>query len=282
MYRKHYPYLTKKKSQQDIKFLPSFNSNEVALVSMVLSTVGESVTLPVNFNVDEHVAAFPPESFGFKTSLKKFQEDKVCYILGLLSSIPARNKDLIIEDGYVPLYTPKLNEYIADYAAYLEYLRVTNVIEWKDDGDCSKGQSRRYRWKEPYFSAEFVKVLTPKYLSLIQKGKVETVEEFRRNRIIEAENNCPLYLLHWYNQNKLKMDSRQAGQFAFELKNYRMAQGEESWDWNRDKGRFKHPQNQYAAIMENINSISGVNNDYRVVKSVQGWENKVSKCGHIC
>ena len=68
----------------------------------------------------------------------------------------------------------------------------------------------------------------------------------------------------WYSQNKLKLDSKKAGQFAFELKNYRIAQGEESWDWNRNKGRYKNPQNQYAAIMENINSISGINNDYRV------------------
>jgi len=196
MIRKYFPFLSKKEYQYNMKFLPSFNSNEVALVSMVLSTVGESVTLPVNFNVNEHIAAFPPESYGFKTSLKKFQEDKVCYLLGLLSSIPARNKDLIVEDGYVPLYTPELNEYIADYAAYLEYLKVTNVIEWKDDGLFYKKHARRYRWKEPYFSAEFVKVPTPKYLDLIQKRKVETIEQYRRERDREVDNNCPQYLLH--------------------------------------------------------------------------------------
>ena len=263
-FKKYIPYLSKKEYQFNIDFLPSSKSHEFALIGMVLSTVGEFVTLPVNFNVDEHIAAYPPESNGFTSSLKKFQEDKVCHILGLLSSIPARNKDLISDDGYVPLYTPKLNEPITDYAAYLEYLRATNVIEWKDDGDCSKGKARRYRWKEPYFSAEFVKVPTPKYLNLIQKGKVETVEEFRRNRSREIENDCPQYLLHWYNTNKLKMNSERASKFAFELKKYRIAQGVESWDWNRDKGCYKHPQNQYLAIMENINSISGTINDYKV------------------
>jgi hypothetical protein len=52
-----------------LKFLPF--SGEVHAVGMVLSRTGISVTLPENFNVDLHASNFPPESYGFESSLKK-------------------------------------------------------------------------------------------------------------------------------------------------------------------------------------------------------------------
>jgi len=160
--------------------LPS--SGEVNIVNMILSTTGESVTLPENFNVDAHIINFPPQTCGFESSLKKFDKDKVCYILGLLSSIPANNKDLIVEDGYVPILAELVNYYVTDYSAYLDYLRATNVIEWDGHGTYSEGHARRYRWKEPYFSARFVKVPTPKFEKLVQQRKFETIEQYKRFR----------------------------------------------------------------------------------------------------
>ena len=249
-------------SPADIMSIPF--DEQVHVIGMVLSRTGVYVSLPENFKVDEHIANFPPESNGFKSSLKTFDKDKICHLLSLLSSIPASNKDLIVEDGFVPVNAEALNKYMTDYAAYLGYLMTTNVVEWKDDGVYSDGRSRRYRWKEPYFSAKFIKVHTPKYGKLIQQGKIRTVEQFKRE-VREAVSNYPSYLTYWYNQNRLKLDTEQASNYAFALKNHKLAQGVESWDWNKDKSCPKHPQNQYMAIMENIHSISDENNDYKVL-----------------
>ena len=114
---------------------------QVHIIGMVLSKVGVYVLLPENFKVEAHIVQFPPESYGFVSSLNKLDKDKICHLLGLLSSIPARNKDLIVEDGYVPLNAEALNNYMTDYAAYLGYLMATNVIEWKDGGIYFEGQS---------------------------------------------------------------------------------------------------------------------------------------------
>jgi len=257
---KEYKSLSKEDRLRLLKLLPF--SGEVNVVNMVLFTTGESVTLPENFNVDAHIINFPPQTCGFESSLKKFDKDKVCYILGLLSSIPAKNKDIIVEDGYVPILAELVNYYITDYNAYLDYLRATNVIEWDGHGTYSEGHARRYRWKEPYFSARFVRVPTPKFEKLVQQRKFETIEQYKRFRDKKITSNYPEYLMKWY-QNKLRIDAVRANNYAWALKNYRIAQGEESWDWNKDKDCYKHPQNQYAAIIENINSISE-NWDYKV------------------
>ena len=258
---KEYSSLSEKDKLELLKFLPS--SNEVHIAGMVLSRTGLSVTLPENFNVDVHITNFPPQSYGFESSLKKFDKDKVCHLLGLLSSIPAHNKDLIVEDGYVPILAEIVNHYITDYNAYLDYLRATNVIEWDGHGTYSEGHARRGRWKEPYFSARFVRVPTPKFEKLFHQRKFETIEQYRRSKARDATSNCPEYLLKWYNPTKLIIDSVRANDYAWALKNYKIAQGEESWDWNKDKNCPKQPQNQYVSIMDNIYSIS-YNNDFRI------------------
>ena len=54
------------------------------------------------------------------------------------------------------------------------------------------------------------------------------------------------------------MDTEQASDYAFGLKNYRIAQGTVSWDWNRDKDCYKHPQNQYMEITHSIEEINTI------------------------
>ena len=80
----------------------SLGVSDEAFVSVgtVLLTLGRSglfAMLPDNFNVDEHVAKYPPYSNGF-TSKLRFDNNKIYHLLGLLSSIPVRNKYLIVED----------------------------------------------------------------------------------------------------------------------------------------------------------------------------------------
>ena len=235
------------------------------IVLLTFKRSGFFVMLPENFSVDEHVVRFLPESYGFTTRLGKFDKNKVYYLLGLLSSIPSRNKDLIVDDGYIPINAEILNSFMTDYNSYLRYLRDTGIIEWKDDGGYFEGKSRRYRWTEQYITSKFVRVEMPKFSMLSEQKKRVTVEEFLKH---DSERNKALikyqYLTYWYNQNKLKFDVEKAENYALLLRDYKLAKGVESWDWNKDKDRYKHPSNQYAAILENLHSISFCN-DYKVL-----------------
>ena len=168
------------------KSINNINSNtlldeyylNIGIVTLTLGKSGLFVILPENFNVNEHIAKYPPYSYGFTTSLSKFDNNKVYYLLGLLSSIPARNKDLIIDDGYIPINAEFLNGFITDYNSYLEYLRVTGVIEWKDDGGYFDKHSRRYRWTEQYINSKFTRVNMPKFDKLSERKKAITLEQF--------------------------------------------------------------------------------------------------------
>lgn len=236
----------------------------VGFINLTLERSGLFVMLPENFNLNNHIANFPPESNGFTTALKGFDKDKAYHLLGLLSSIPARNKDLIVEDGYIPLNAAALNMYITDYNSYLEYLRNTNVIEWKNDGEYFEGKSRRYRWTNRYINSKFIRVEMPKFNRLRENKKTITLAEFLSLKSEQEQYlaNYP-YLIYWYSQNKLKIDINKAENYASSIRDYKLAQGSNSWDWNKDKDEYKNPSNQYAAILENIHSID-FNHDYKV------------------
>ena len=237
---------------------------ESFVCNVTLTRSGLFVMLPENLDIDIHVSKFPPESYGFTTSLKGFDNDKLYNLLGLLSSIPARNKDIIVDDGYIPLNAKILNSYMTDYNFYLNYLIRTGVIIRDREEEYVKGKSRRYKWTEPYVNSKFIRVEMPKFSKLNEVKKKITIKEF--STLMEERQHYMEeypYLKYWYNQNKLEIDVDKAEKYAFALKNYKMTQGIEYWDWNKDKDKYKHPFNQYTAILENLHSIA-FNNDYKV------------------
>ena len=61
----------------------------------------------------------------------KFDPVRFIYILGLISSIPARNKDSITETGYVSINSKLIRNFFKDYLSYLDYLILTGVLETK-------------------------------------------------------------------------------------------------------------------------------------------------------
>ena len=83
---------------------------------------------PVNFNLDEHLAQYPPQEYGFPAG-KVFRKDNAYAFLSLIASIPARNSDLIDEDGFVPIHMATVRNNIKDITPYKYYLLRTNVIE---------------------------------------------------------------------------------------------------------------------------------------------------------
>ena len=103
--------------------------------------------IPANLDIDKLLAANPP-SF-------KYHRDNFVHILHLLTEIPARNKDLRREDGFVPIHAHTLQKQIRDYNLYLEYLVNTEVLDI--DSQYIPGiKSREYRFTEQYQSVNKV------------------------------------------------------------------------------------------------------------------------------
>ena len=87
-----------------------------------------NIVLPVDFDLDVHLALYPLEEYGFNSNLR-FSKDKIYYFLALLSTIPARNKDLIDEDGWIPITIGYVKDNIRDIIPYKDYLVNTGVLE---------------------------------------------------------------------------------------------------------------------------------------------------------
>ena len=83
-------------------------------VSLCLLCLGKikisHISLPENFDLERHKAQYPPQEYGFQHIA--FRDFKALYILNLLADIPARNSDLIREDGFVPIHTPTLRNHV--------------------------------------------------------------------------------------------------------------------------------------------------------------------------
>jgi hypothetical protein len=210
-----------------------------------------------NFDLKAHLQQYPPLEYGFnKTKYNlNFDSDKIVYILGLLSSIPARNKDLIREDGFVPINTTMLNQKVTDYRFYLDYLELTGVIEC-DPHYLPKVHSRGYKWTERYNTKPRI-YHYPKAFD--KKGNLKTVNPIytKKDKTGEDENtllNYP-YLTYWYEQKKINIDYEKAEQYADLLLNKKIELGEDSWDLNKDTGKKKHPNDQYRAILHNLEAL---------------------------
>ena len=120
-------------------------------VSLCLLCLGKikisHISLPENFDLERHKAQYPPQEYGFQHIA--FRDFKALYILNLLADIPARNSDLIREDGFVPIHTPTLRNHVKDCKYYVDYLVNTGVLVC--DGQHIIGEkSRWYRWADPY------------------------------------------------------------------------------------------------------------------------------------
>ena len=99
-------------------------------VSLCLLFLGKTrrirISLPENFDLERHKEQYPPQEYGFKHIA--FRDFKALYILNLLAEIPARNSDLIREDGFVPIHTPTLRNHLKDCKYYIDYLVNTGVL----------------------------------------------------------------------------------------------------------------------------------------------------------
>jgi len=227
--------------------------NYIKVVLLFLTEQKKKILLlPINFKPDEFIIKFPPIDYGFPAD-KKFRIDKMNYILGLLSEIPANNKDLITENGYIPIHSKTIRNNIKDYLLYLNYLIASKVIQC-DDYYIVEEKSMGYKWTEQYENSEFIVF---NRIGIIE-GEDKRIDE-KINPICRIENYP--YLNYWYQQKKLTIDSQNANAYALYLKTFKM-QESNRWDFNSVTRQMKNPLTQYKAVLYNIGSIDRL--DYRL------------------
>lgn len=204
----------------------------------------ELMALPVNFDLEKHLAKHPP--LGWDSPQKKklnFEADKCYAILGLLSSIPARNSDVIYEDG-IPISSTRVTNSIKDFAAYTKYLIATEVI-CCDYLAIEGKKCYHYKWASPYAEALFHLIKVPcKYADDVAKYEKESTD------FVEYP-----YLFHWYSTHLLAIDPR-ATHYAWLEKGDKEADATRKlWSKSKTTGAYIHPKVQYQAITRNIGKL---------------------------
>lgn len=236
----------------------------VSALALPKKYAGSFALIPANFDLDRHLERFPVTDYFFvrdeaghikavnknRTLGYYFDKERLIHIIGLISSIPAGNRDLITDNGYVPINSSVLRNYFKDYRSYLDYLLRTGVLI--TDGIVFKGE-KSYGYK---FSPKYENQPMVRYTYLAARGvgvHPEPVLEKRFNRHTGKFEHNPLlgypYLSYWYEQMKLGINPA-AEDFAW----HRRATAHRG---NSDKD----PQAQYQSALCNIIALE--NREYK-------------------
>ncbi|MGP8216908.1 MAG: hypothetical protein ACLQQ4_15180 [Bacteroidia bacterium] len=97
--------------------------------------------LPHNLDIDQVLQNNPP--------VFPYQRDSFIHILSLLTEIPAKKKELLNGEGFIPLNSTILKTRVHNYAQYINYLLEEGIIE-TDNYYTPGDKSRGYRFAEQY------------------------------------------------------------------------------------------------------------------------------------
>lgn len=242
---------------------------------------GYFAMIPENFDIDAHLTQYPLTNYMFVedntgriksvpttgnlNSSLLFDKDRLIYIIGLISSIPAKNKDSITENGYVVINSLLIRNAFKDYLSYLDYLIQTNVL--CTDGHYIVGKkSQGYKFTESYSDKPLKRYNYPVSQAGVDAIPSEVYSEEDNTFLINTVTDFP-YLSYWYSVKKLSIDEVDASNYAHFVKENKLRNGRMSWDINRDKSHGKitirkNPVTQYHAALHNIHSIAV--GDYKV------------------
>lgn len=234
----------------------------VSALALPKKYTGSFALIPANLDLDRHLERFPVTDYFFvrdesghikavnqnETLGYCFDKERLIHIVGLISSIPAGNRDLVTDDGYIPINSSVIRNYFKDYLSYLDYLLRTGVLV--TDGIAFKGE-KSYGYK---FSPEYENQPMVRYTYLAARDvHPEPVLEERFNRHTGKFEHNPLldypYLSYWYKQMKLGINPA-AEDFAW----HRRAT---AYRGNSDKD----PQAQYQSALCNIIALE--NKEYK-------------------
>ena len=167
--------------------------------------------LPVEFDLDEHIKQYPTFPTPLETLngdlyylIKKFKKEKAYHFLGLISSIAARNKDIVTKEGYVPINQGRIRNNIKNIKDYINYLIFTGVIEC-DDYYIRDEKSMGYRWSKRYSLSKF-------HAKLVECS----YDDYNAEQYAWQFERYP-YLFNWYQQGKLMIDDTAAYNAAYDI-----------------------------------------------------------------
>ncbi len=237
------------------KKVDSFDSYQFWITLVLFAhNHNRKILLPKNLDIDTHVHKYPPSKYGYNSKLK-FNVGKIYYLLSLLTHIPARNKDLITDDGWVPISMAIVRNNIKDIIWYKDYLIATGVIEC-DNVYIPNEKAYWYRWSPVYIDSEFElrDVLCP------HEDKAYFASEEDRGLM-----NYP-YLTHWYESNLLSID-RCVLDYSKSIYQAKM-QGLLPKSINSSTNQPKNPKTQYEASIVNIDKIFDHNYEVHIDTTV--------------
>lgn len=262
----------KKEREVFLASLPSIHSI-ISALPIPYKYAGTYALIPSNWDYERHIAEYPLTDYLFmETSNGRiksinrngreqsyFDKDRLMYIIGLISSIPAKNKDSITEDGFVLINSKLLRDFFKDYRSYLDYLLQTNVLI--TDGEYISGKkSLGYKFSEQYSNVplteyQFNNIPQQEISGINAEIYNDDTESFIANPVLEYP-----YLHFWYSTKGLSIQKPEAVEFANKEKQRKLSLGRDSWDINRDlftsrKIVYKNPITQYNAAIHNIVAI---------------------------
>ncbi|MFZ6024572.1 MAG: hypothetical protein ACOYVG_08985 [Bacteroidota bacterium] len=102
---------------------------------------------------------------GATAGVDPFKVNHLLYIIHIISSIPAQNKSIKNQDGFVPVHAQTLQRKVRNYNQYLKYLVDTGVLVVNRQyvpGKKSKGYKFAEKYNSPLTMFQYGKTLTPK------------------------------------------------------------------------------------------------------------------------
>jgi hypothetical protein len=196
--------------------------------------------IPENLDLDLILSLYPP------VEIENFKKDYLIYILHLIKSIPATNKDLVIVEGFVPIYSKILQRKVRNYRQYLDYLIYNSRVLETDNNYLVGCYSKGYR-------------VIPKYNS--QKVKPTRIYDRSLIAAIRRESRFPLttknkykHLIKWFNED-LQIDYDLAMSFIEDDLARKLA-NPDLRDYDKKAREYKDPYNQYNCAALNIERIA--------------------------
>lgn len=216
--------------------------------------------IPENLNIEMILRDNPPR-FG------NFKKEHLLYILSLISTIPAGNKDLLIKDGFVPINSAQLQKKVRNYREYIDYLIDCEII-LTDNHYLKNKKSKGYKFTPPY-SGDVIKV------SVGLKGK-----NGRKSPLGMAIRTKYHHLLKWYT-SELMIDYDQAISFISSNKEKQLdelATLKKLSKGGSSKDPFRQYNNSMVAIEKIVSadfSVSIDNNVYRLHSAITNLKSEL-------
>ena len=225
------------------------------------------------------------------TEIPAFHRDNLYYILHLINEIPANNKDIVAEDGYVPLNAVLLRKWVRDYEKYIKCLLELSVIE--TDATYIMGvKSKGYRYCLKY-RACLRKVLVTDTTLIKKLNEWQADNDYSKHaikvagKITDAAPNVPLSetyapISKWFTPEVIQIDVGKAHAYNQQELARKIGNGDKS-NWQK---KYKHdgtytlkdPYIQFIAGQRNIENIASGNYNLHADGNVHRLHSAITNC----